>query len=117
MPTFYGYAKCSTCRKARQHLAARGVQVQEIDITASPPPKSLLQAVLKTGKYKLGELFNRSGELYRQLKIKDKIKTTPESQLIDLLAKHGKLVKRPIVTDGRKHTVGFDPETFDHTWV
>jgi arsenate reductase len=33
-----------------------------------------------------------------------------------LLAGNGRLVKRPIVTDGKQATVGFDAETFAKAW-
>jgi arsenate reductase len=34
-----------------------------------------------------------------------------------LLASEGKLIKRPIVTDGTRVTVGFKPEEFEHFWT
>ena len=116
MTTFYGYSKCSTCRKAKQYLQKRGVPFEEIEITTAPPPKSLLAAIVRSGEYALGELFNRSGELYRTMKIKDRIKTSTESELLSLLARHGKLIKRPIVTDGARHTVGFDEARMKRVW-
>lgn len=35
---------------------------------------------------------------------------------ISLLSSNGRLIKRPIVTDGNKVTVGFKEETFEGTW-
>ncbi len=113
---FYGYNKCSTCRKAKSFLEKKKIAFQEIDITEKPPSATLLKAILKTGQYEIGQLFNRSGVLYREMNMKDKIKTTSESALLKLLAEHGKLVKRPIVTDGEKFTVGFDEALFKKTW-
>ena len=115
MVTFYGYAKCSTCRKAKAYLQKRGVALKEVDITTTPPPKALLQSILASGDYAIAELFNRSGEMYRTLNMKDQMKRLNESALLDLLATHGKLVKRPIVTDGMRATVGYD-EARLKTW-
>ncbi len=117
MLKFYGYDKCSTCRKSKKHLTASGVPFKDIDITTSPPPKAVLKAILKAGRYQLPNLFNRSGQMYRQLNMKQKLKTLSEADAIDLLARHGKLVKRPIVTDGTRHTVGYDPGVFDEYWT
>ena len=114
--TFYGYNKCATCRKAKAYLIAKGIKMREIDITATPPSKRLLQSVTRGGRYSLTQLFNRSGELYRELKLKDKLKTMSEATLLELLAANGKLVKRPVVTDGTRTTVGFDQAEFKQVW-
>tara|TARA_B100000315_G_C14370438_1_gene492697 strand:+ start:213 stop:566 length:354 start_codon:yes stop_codon:yes gene_type:complete len=116
MIKYYGYNQCGTCRKAKSYLASKKISFTEIDITTNPPPRSVLEAILEQGDYTLPELFNRSGEMYRSLKIKEKIKTTPESKLLDLLSKNGKLIKRPIVTDGKRATVGFDEARMKTTW-
>jgi len=113
---FYGYGNCSTCRQAKKHLAGLGVAFNDIDITVTPPPKTLIRSILKDSGYPLNDLFNRSGQMYRQLNMKEKIKTASQDQLITLLARHGKLVKRPIVTDGKTHTVGFKAEVYDRVW-
>ncbi len=116
MITFYGYDKCGTCRKAEAILKSRGIAYTKIDVTTHPPPAALLKAILKAGDYKLGDLFNRSGEQYRQLNMKDKLKAMSEADAVALLAKNGRLVKRPIVTDGKNATVGFDEDTFAEKW-
>ena len=116
MLTFYGYDKCSTCRKAKALLAKLGVAFKDIDITVNPPSKTTLAAILKTGAYELPALFNKSGEQYRLLKIKDKIKTMTEAQALALLSSNGRLIKRPIVTDGERVTVGFDEKRFSDAW-
>ncbi len=114
--TFYGYEQCSTCRKAKAYLLSRGKRIRFIDITTSPPPKSLLHSLLRSGTYRLSDLFNRSGELYRSLHMKEKVNTMSEAALLELLATHGRLIKRPIITDGTKHTVGFDEEVMKAVW-
>jgi len=116
MTTFYGYSKCSTCRAAKHYLEKHGVAFKEVDITRNPPPKRLLQSILKSGTYTITDLLNRSGLLYRELNMKDKVKTMTESALLDLLAKKGKLLKRPVITDGKRHTVGFDQVQIKRVW-
>ena len=39
---------------------------------------------------------------------KDKLPTLSEKDALDLLAQNGKLIKRPILTDGKSFVVGFD---------
>lgn len=96
-------------------LKQRGIPFEERDITQTPPSKDVLERVLASG-YEIGALFNRSGELYRELRMKDKIAALSRSALLDLLATHGKLIKRPIITDGTRHVVGFDEARIRQLW-
>lgn len=116
MIKFYGYNKCSTCVKAKKLLTAKKVEFEDIDITSTPPTKKLLKDILASGDYELKDLFNRSGQLYRSMNMKEKVKTLSKEKLIDLLAENGKLVKRPIVSDGKIHTVGFDETKLKKAW-
>lgn len=113
---FYGYAKCSTCRAAKQALRAAGHELDERDITVEPPPRVALEAIVASGVYHISHLLNRSGEVYRSMNMKEQIKRLSTAQLLDLLARHGRLLKRPIVTDGTRVTVGYDPDVYRQTW-
>lgn len=108
MIQFYGYDKCSTCVKAKKFLSSTGKDFKFTDITLQPPPKTLLKSILGSGRYDLKALFNKSGEMYRSLNMKDKIKTISESEALDLLASNGRLVKRPLISDGKNYIVGYD---------
>ncbi len=117
MITFYGYDKCSTCRKAKKALADRKIVFAFVDITETPPPKRLLKQIVDSGDYKLSDLLNKSGVQYRELNMKERVKNMTPGDLIDVLADNGRLCKRPIVTDGKQHTVGFDEATFKKAWT
>ena len=116
MIRFFGYDRCSTCRDAKKQLDAAGVEYKDIDITENPPPASLLNAIVKQGDYTLKQLFNTSGIQYRELKMKDKLPTLSQAEAIKLLASNGKLCKRPIVSDGERHTVGYKADLFGDVW-
>ena len=111
---FFSYNKCGTCRKAKKILDAYKVSYDEIDITETPPPKSVLKKAIKSKGMK--KLFNTSGEQYKKLRIKDKIGDMTEVQAIELLSSNGRLVKRPIVVDGNRITVGFDEIEYKEVW-
>ena len=113
---FYGYDRCATCRKAKAWLRARGVDFEDLDITTQPPPASLLRDILESGASSLRGLFNTSGELYREMGLKDQLPTLTEDRAVALLAAQGRLCKRPIVTRGDRHTVGFDEARFQAAW-
>ena len=116
MLTFYGYAKCSTCVNAKKFLAKLGHDLREIDVTTSPPSADELRGLIATSGRPYTDFLNRSGLQYRALNMKEKVKALPEDAIIALLASEGRLIKRPIVTDGTRVTVGFAPEDFRKAW-
>lgn len=116
MITFYGYKKCSTCRKAEKALEAGNVPYTFCDITEAPPSRTALKKILTRSGVPLKKLFNTSGEQYKLLGIKDKLATMTEAEALELLAGNGRLIKRPLVTDGTQATVGFDEAVFGKTW-
>ncbi|WP_108670632.1 arsenate reductase family protein [Peribacillus acanthi] len=116
MLKFYWYPKCGTCRNAKKWLDQQGIAFNEIHIVENPPSKKELEELYQNSGLELKKFFNTSGQKYRELGIKDKMKTASESELLDLLASDGMLIKRPIVTDGSKVTVGFKEEEFNEIW-
>lgn len=100
----YEYEKCSTCRSALKWLDKKGIAYERVPIVERPPTRAELSKMLeRVGDLK--RLFNTSGLVYRELKVGEKLKTMSPDEALDLLAKHGKLVKRPFVPE--KGLVGF----------
>ena len=110
----YSYSKCGTCRNAIKYLEAKKIKFEVFDITENPPSKTVLKSAVKAKG--LQKLFNTSGVQYRELKIKDKLKSMTEAQAIDLLASNGRLIKRPIVVDKDKITIGFNADEYKQVW-
>ena len=116
MLKFYGYKKCDTCRKAEKALEKAGRQYEFIDITEDPPSAAALGRMVKQSGAELKKFFNTSGVQYKELKIKDKVAGMGEAEILALLAGNGRLVKRPLVTDGHRSTVGFQEGDFLKAW-
>ncbi|WP_071460659.1 arsenate reductase family protein [Bacillus massilinigeriensis] len=115
--TFYWYPKCGTCRNAKKWLDANEIAYNEVHIVESPPSRSELEDLYHKSGLELKKFFNTSGQKYRELGMKDKVKTASESELLDILASDGMLIKRPILTDGQKVTVGFKEEDYVKAWL
>jgi arsenate reductase (glutaredoxin) len=115
--TFYWYPKCGTCRKAKKWLDEHHLSYEEIHIVESPPSRLELRQLFEKSGLELKKFFNTSGQKYRELGIKDKITTASEDELLDLLASDGMLIKRPILSDGEKVTVGFKEEEYEKMWL
>ena len=110
----FSYNKCGTCRNAIKYLEAKKIKFEVIDITENPPSKNILKSAVK--EKGLQKVFNTSGVQYRELKIKEKLKSMTEKEAIDLLASNGRLIKRPIAVDKGKVTVGFHIDEYKKVW-
>lgn len=115
--TFYWYPKCSTCRKAKKWLDENHVSYEEVHIVDNPPSRELLEDLYKKSGLELKKFFNTSGQKYRDLGLKDKMKEASDDELLDILASDGMLIKRPLTTDGNKVTLGFKEEVFKESWT
>jgi arsenate reductase (glutaredoxin) len=114
--TFYWYPKCGTCRKAKKWLDDHGISYSEIHIVENPPSKKDLEEFFHLSGLELKKFFNTSGQKYRDLGLKDKIKSMSDNEMLGLLASDGMLIKRPIISDGEKVTVGFNEDEFTQKW-
>lgn len=115
--TFYWYPKCGTCRNAKKWLDAHHLSYEEVHIVENPPSREDLQGFFQKSGLELKKFFNTSGLKYRELGLKDKMKSASEDELLNILASDGMLIKRPILTDGKHVTVGFKEEEFEKMWL
>lgn len=116
MITFYGYAPCSTSKKAEKILKDEGINYEFVDITVTPPSVDLFRSLLLSTGLPLKKLFNTSGVQYRERGIKDLLPSLSEEEALALLSSDGRLVKRPIAVSGQKFTVGFSEADFREMW-
>lgn len=105
----YIYSKCSTCQKALRFLEKKWCRDALIikEITQEPPSKDELQQMLQYQGGNVKKLFNTSGQLYRELKLQEKLKSMSLEEAFDLLTKHGMLVKRPFLLGRDGGCTGF----------
>lgn len=116
MIQFYGYKKCGTSRKGEKALQEKGIEYLFIDITLEPPSAAALKKMIKQSGLPPTKFFNTSGGEYREGKMKERLPGMSEKEVVELLASSGRLIKRPLVTDGERTTVGFDEARFLSTW-
>ena len=110
---FICYPKCTTCQKARKWLDQQGVSYTLRDIKEDRPTREELSAWWKASGLPLKKFFNTSGQLYKSLGLKDRLKDMTEEEQLTLLATDGMLVKRPVLVDGDRVLVGFRPEEWE----
>lgn len=105
--TFIEYEKCSTCKKAKNWLDENGISYETRPIREENPTAEELKEWQKKSKLPLKRFFNTSGNLYKELKLKDKLKEMSEEEQFELLATDGMLVKRPLLISETSVLVGF----------
>ena len=107
MLTFICYPRCTTCQKAQKWLDEQGIEYTLRDIKNDNPTLPELTEWYRKSGLPLRRFFNTSGLLYKSLELKTRLPQMSESEMLELLATDGMLVKRPITVDGEKVLVGF----------
>ena len=107
MIKFYGYSKWSSVKKAKVWLDENNLEFENIEIVKNPPSKEELKEMYEISGYDIKKFFNTSGVRYRELGLKDIVKTESDEKLLDILSSDGMLIKRPIAYDGKNVVIGF----------
>ena len=105
--TFICYERCTTCRKAKAWLEAKGVAYDLRPIKEENPTTDELRGWIAASGLPVRKFFNTSGLLYKELQLKDKLPHMTEEEQIALLATDGMLVKRPLLIGDNFVLVGF----------
>ena len=104
------YPKCGTCRKALKWLDENNIPYEDRRIHEERPSEEEIRKLHVLSGLPINKMFNTSGKLYRELNLKDSLKTMTKDEKYALLASDGMLVKRPIVIKDDIVLVGFKEE-------
>lgn len=114
---FVCYPKCSTCMKAKKWLEEKGMVYELRDIKTDNPTAEELKEWHRKSGLPLKRFFNTSGNLYKEMKLKDRLPDMDEEEQFDLLASDGMLVKRPLLVAGEKVLVGFKEKEWEENLI
>ena len=112
----YWYPNCNSCKKAKKWLDENGLTYNLIHIVEDTPSEEEIRSLIEKSELPPRRFFNTSGKVYREQNMKDKLKEATLDEMVSYLASNGMLIRRPIITDGKKVTVGFKEEIFAETW-
>jgi arsenate reductase len=102
--TVYHLKTCDTCRKAIKALKEAGHDLALVDVRADGmPPSELEKCVESLGHDKV---LNTRSTTWRGLNDTAKSDVTAQ-KAVALMTEHPTLIKRPIITDGAKITIGW----------
>jgi len=110
---FVCYPKCTTCQKAQKYLDAHGAAYTLRNIKTENPSREELAVWKEMSGLELKRFFNTSGLQYRALGLKDKLAQMGETEMLDLLAADGMLVKRPLLIMQDHVLVGFKEKEWE----
>lgn len=109
---FVNYPKCSTCKRAEKFLKENNVEFVNRNIVEENPTAEELSLWMDKSGLEPRKFFNTSGVLYREMNLKDKIKTMSKEEMIEILSTNGMLVKRPLLVTEDIVIVGFKEENY-----
>lgn len=103
----FGKKKCFDTKKAERYFKERGIKFQSIDLASKGMSKGEFESVKKA----VGQaaLIDKESSLYLEKNL-DKINGAGLVQ--EILLEYPKLIKTPVVRNGREATVGYCPEVW-----
>lgn len=112
---FYTYPSCTSCRKAKDWLAEQGISYEERHLYKNPPSVDELMAIIKKTNNGTEEILSTRSQFYKDLDVD--VEDLKVSELLELLAKEPKLLKRPILTDGDNIVIGYNKNALEQYFI
>lgn len=103
---FYTYPSCTSCRKTKAFLQEQELQVSERHIFRDAPTVDELLQLLAISEEGVDFLLATRSQAFKQLDVD--VEDLKLSELLKLMSENPKLLKRPILTDGKEVIVGYD---------
>ncbi|MFH5835274.1 Spx/MgsR family RNA polymerase-binding regulatory protein [Proteiniclasticum sp. C24MP] len=101
------YRKCGTCVKAKKFLMAHNLEFDYREITEEQLSYEELKEIHEKSGLPIKRLLNTSGTVYRDLEMKEKVKSYSDDEILRLLSQHPMLVKRPVLLKDDLVLIGF----------
>ena len=103
----YHNPRCSKSRQTLQIIQDKGQDVEIVEYLNHTPSKAELKAVIGMLGMKPEEVLRKGEAIFKE---EYKGKTLSDSEWIDAMVKHPKLIERPIVIKNGKAVLGRPPE-------
>lgn len=104
--TFFTYPSCTSCRKTKVWLNQNNVNYEERHLFRDAPDVNELMSIMKLTTDGLPEILATRSDTYKNLNVT--IDDLPLSDVLKLLSEEPKLLRRPIITDGKRLIVGYN---------
>jgi Spx/MgsR family transcriptional regulator len=105
---FYTYPSCTSCRKTKKWLVENQILFEERHLFRQTPTVEELTFLLSLTTEGLDEILATRSQSFKELNLE--IDDLPLSKVVELIVENPKLLRRPILTDGKQLVVGYQPE-------
>jgi arsenate reductase len=108
--TLYGIPNCDTVKKARTWLADHGHDFSFHDFKKQGLDRATVATWLEQLDWEV--LVNRKGLTWRNLSDEQKAAVTDKASALELMLANPSVIKRPVLDNGGKFSVGFSPDQY-----
>ncbi|MGG5314639.1 transcriptional regulator Spx [Enterococcus sp. AZ072] len=108
MIKLYVSPSCTSCRKAKAWLTEAGLDFIERNIFSEPLTKNEIKEILSLTETGTEEIISTRSKVYEKLAID--FDDLSFNELVALIEKNPGLLRRPIMTDGKRLQVGYNEE-------
>jgi Spx/MgsR family transcriptional regulator len=105
---FYTYPSCASCRKTKKWLIDNQVIFEERHLFRQTPTVEELKFLLTLTSEGLDEILATRSQSFKDLNLE--LDDLPLSKVVELIVENPKILRRPILTDGKQIVVGYQPE-------
>ncbi|WP_041138125.1 arsenate reductase family protein [Beduini massiliensis] len=110
---FIEYPKCSTCQKAKKFLINHGADFDDRHIVENTPIAAELKQWIERSGLPTKRFFNTSGNVYKEMNLKEKVDLLTIDEACELLSQNGMLIKRPLLITEDTVLVGFKESEYE----
>ncbi len=101
------YPRCSTCQKGLKYLKEQNIEIELRDIVIQTPSYEEMLKWIEMYDQGIKPFFNTSGKLYKEMNMKEHVKTMSKEEAAKILSENGMLIKRPLLVDENRIFIGF----------
>ncbi|PLS03748.1 transcriptional regulator SpxA [Neobacillus cucumis] len=108
MVTLYTTPSCGSCRKAKAWLEEHQIDYIERNILANALTVDEVKSILRLTEEGTSEIISTNSKTFQELNIN--IESLPLNEFYELIIKHPKMLRRPIILDEKRLQVGYNEE-------
>lgn len=108
MIKLYISPSCTSCRKAKAWLKEAGLDFQERNIFSEPLTRNEIKEILSLTETGTEEIISTRSKVYEKLDCD--LDDLSFNELVALIEENPGLLRRPIMTDGKRLQVGYNEE-------
>lgn len=103
----FGSKKCFDTKKAERYFKERGIKFQKIDLSQKGLSPGELKSIIQS--VSIDNLINKDSTNYKESVL---AYTLDRDTMQEILLENPKLFKTPIVRNGKKASVGYQPDVW-----